>query len=250
MMTIPDAAFWIINIVLIVMFVFSMAFGWEHGGKRTLADIFRTVLQIALTLLVTLFLTMHFSLFNLQTLTAYLNTKPDTPLALDPVEVNKFRFYRSGVIWFFVALIGVELIFAIVLHIYRRRHKNDPKKQPGKTDRVIGEILGGVLFLFWITLLSPVFVSAEKENILSNGSDIIHRTVLKYPVNYAAKPLTRLILRDNPAADIYDQGLRAIVQGVRGMDQWIEAHCQNVREITDLTAIFTTEENSLSDTQK
>lgn len=249
MMTIPDAAFWVINIVLIVMLVFCMAFGWEHGGKRTLADMIRVILQIALTLLVTIFLTMRYSLFNLQTFTDYLSGLPDTELTLDPLEVNKFRFYRSGVIWFFIVLVGVELIFAIVIHFYRRRHKNDPKKQIGKTDRVIGEILGGVLFLFWITLLTPVFVSAEKENIISNGSDVINRTLLKYPVNYAAKPLTKLILKDNPAANVYDEGLRAIVQGVKGMDQWIEAHCENVKEIADLTAIFTTEANARSDRQ-
>lgn len=245
MMVIPDKVFWIFNAIIIIMLLFSMAFGWKHGGKRMLWDILKTIIQIIITVLATYFLTTHYSLFNEQKFYDYMDwmrVKTDLNNATSPYsafEVNKVRFIRSGYIWFFVALVSIEIIMSIIIHIYRKRHKND-KKPIGKTDHVIGEILGGFLILFWFILLSPIFISLEKVEVFSNGSDLVNKTVLKYPVNYVAKPLTKLILGDNPASRVYDDGLSAITQGIKGFDVWIADHCENVTEVADLTALMST----------
>ena len=246
-MMIPDWVFLAFNFVLIITLLFCMAFGWQQGGKHMLADIVRTVLQIAVTVFVTYFLTTHYSLFNEQKFYAYmegLRNASGTPQPYSPLEVNKFRFYRSGIIWFFVALVGVGLLFGIIRHFYRKLHKNSEKKPIRKADRVLGEILGGVLFLFWITLFTPVMISTEKADVFINGSDLVSRTVLKYPVNYIAKPLAKLILGDNPAAMVFDDGLEAITQGVEGFAGWIEEHCDDVTEVADLTQLFIIEEQT------
>lgn len=246
-MLIPDWVFLAFNFVLIITLLFCMAFGWQQGGKHMLVDIFRTVLQIVTTVFVTYFLTTRYSLFNEQKFYEYmegLRSQSSMSESISLLEVNKFRFYRSGIIWFFVALVGVGLIFGIVTHFYRKFRKSSEKKPLSKADRVFGEILGGVLFLFWITLFTPVMISTEKTDVFSNGSDLVNRTVLKYPVNYVAKPLTKLILGDNPAARVFDDGLEAISQGVEGFAGWIEEHCDDVTEVADLTWLFTAEAQS------
>lgn len=248
-MMIPDWVFLAFNFVLIITLLFCMAFGWQQGGKHMLADIVRTVLQIAATVFVTYFLTTRYSLFNEQKFYEYIEgirNSSSMPQPYSLQEVNKFRFFRSGIIWFFVALVGVGLVFGIIMHFYRKLRKSSQKKPLSKADHVFGEILGGVLFLFWITLFTPVMISTEKTEIFSNGSDLVNRTVLKYPVNYVARPLTKLILGDNPAARVFDDGLEAITEGVEGFAGWIEEHCDDVTEVADLTQLFAIEEQTKS----
>lgn len=248
MMVIPDIVIWVFNAIIIITLLFSMAFGWKHGGKRMSWDIIKTIIQIIITVFVTYFLTTHYSLFNEQNFYNYINGIRDKyDRVSDPYplfEVNKVRFIRSGYIWFFVALVCIEIIMSIIIHIYRKRHKNDNKEPIGKMNHVIGEILGGFLILFWFILLSPIFISLEKVDVFSNGSDLVNKTVLKYPINYLAKPLTKLIVGDSPVSRVYDDGLSAITQEIKGFDVWIGEHCENVTEVADLTALMTTAQNA------
>ena len=246
-MVIPDWVFLTVSIVIIIALLFCMAFGWRQGGKHMLADIIVTVLQIAATVFATYFLTTRYSLFNEQNFYEYmegLRNSSSMPQPYSLAEVNQFRFYRSGIIWFVATLVGIGLIFGIIRHFCRKLRKSSGKKLISKSDQVLGEILGGVLFLFWITLFTPILISTEKTGVFVNGSDLVNRTVLKYPVNYAAKPLTKLILGDNPAARVFDDGLEAITQGVEGFAGWIEEHCDDVTEVADLTWLFIAEAQS------
>lgn len=250
MVTLGSAVFWIANIILVGMFLFGLAFGWEHGGKRMGLDALKTIIHFAATVLLTIFLTKRYSWFEYQSFYDYLDSKrmPGTPLH-SPVEVDKFRFYRSGIIWFFIALVGIELIMGIAIRIYKKKHPRE-KTPLSKADHIAGEIAGGLLIILWIVLLAPVAVSTEKTELFTNGSDLINKTVAKIPVNYIAKPVTKLIAPDSALSRVWDEGIGEVSLGLYDADKWIEENKNDVKVVADLTGIFYSMESSLEDLNK
>ena len=244
MATLGNAIFWIINIFVIGMLLFGMALGWKHGGKRMGMDALKIIFHFVATIVLTLFLTKRYSWFAYQSFYDYLNARRglESP-ALSQVEVDKFRFYRSGVIWFFIALIGIDLIIRIAIRIYRKNHK--PEKKPlSKPDQLTGEIGGALLVMLWVILLAPIAPTLEKTEVFSNGSDLINKTVIGIPVNYVAKPVTKLIMPGSAISRVWDEGFGELAEGLYDVDQWVEENKNEVKVIADLTGIFYSMESS------
>ncbi|MCR4950730.1 MAG: hypothetical protein K6A40_05350 [Solobacterium sp.] len=198
--------------------------------------ILRTVIQIIATFTLTSFLTKRYSWFDFQNFYEYLSGNRGAGISqVSPADADKLRFLRSWVIWFFIVVIVVELVISITVRIYRKKHKAE-KKPISKRDHVIGEIGGGLLFMLWVILLAPLAVSLEKTEVFSNGSDLINKTVI--PVNFLAKPVTRLILPDSPVSRVWDEGIEEAAQGLYDVDAWLEENRHDVKVIADLTGIM------------
>lgn len=237
MSEIGNAVLWIVNLFLIAMLLFSLAFGWKCGGKRMGMNAVRIILQLTAVIAVTLFLTKRYSWFGSESFYRYLSAQNYSGRAISPIEADKFRFYWSGVIWFLISLVGIELIISTAIRIYRKKHPAE-KKPMSKRDHVIGEIAGGLLCMLWITLAAPLGVSLEKAEVFSNGSDLVNKTIAAIPVNYVAKPVTKLLFPNTAVSRVWDEGLGAINESVYDTDKWIEEHRDDPKVIVDLTGIF------------
>lgn len=238
MVTLSNTVFWIINIFLIFMLLFSMALGWKQGGKRMGLDILRIVFHFTATVFLTIFLTKRYSWYDYQNFFDYLvSQRMVSENALSPVEVDKFRFYRSGVIWFFIVLIGIEIIQLIAIRIYRKNHQKE-NKPLSKRDKVAGEIGGALLVMLWVTLFAPIAPSLEKAEVFSNGTDLINKTVVSVPVNYIAKPVTKLFMPDSAVSKVWDEGIGAMAQEVYNVEEWVEENKNDVKVIFDLAGVL------------
>ena len=233
--TVGNTVLIIVSIITALIFLYSISSGWLNGGKRNLSDIIRTLLQISITLYCTYYLTTHYSLYNEQNFYNYITANGAASYSAH--DVNALRFLRCGYIWFFVSMIAVELIFAIVFHFIRKHQKKEDRKHLSTPDRVLGAVLEGMICMMWLTLPAPAIISTEKIGLLSNGTDLINKTLLTIPVNYIAKPIVQTVAKDSPAARIFDDGLEVLATGLSDLETWMGEHADSVVEIMDLTKL-------------
>ena len=85
--------------------------------------------------------------------------------------------------------------------------------------------------------VSSAIISTEKIGLLSNGTDLINKTLLTIPVNYIAKPIVQTVAKDSPAARIFDDGLEVLATGLSDLETWMGEHADSVVEIMDLTKL-------------
>lgn len=222
---IPQPFFWFFNILLIFFFLFALASGYKHGARSVLLQIGKTVLQIGFTIFGAYWLSRNYTLFSEEGFIEFVENYGSLD-SVSPDEVNKLRFICTLAVYFLIVMVVLELIIGIIRYYMSKNKKNKEKKEISKTDRVCGEILGAILFAIWAALPAPMLISAEKTGFFTNATDLINKTVMTVPVNYAVKPIINLIAPDSKAAGLFEDGLEVYADQISGLEEWTQGQIE------------------------
>ena len=227
MITCTNTVFIVVSIVTVIIFLFCLALSYTRGGKGSFNDLACTVVRVSVIGFATYYLSKSYNLLPEEGFYQYIDEKRKRIASLaskppfTPDEVNRLRFIMSALIWLIITAVIVTIIESIIRNAIRKSAKVKEKKPIGKADHFLGYVFGTLMFCVIAFLPSLLFISMENLNIITNGRDLINKTLLNYPVNYAVKPLTYVILPKESADHLWENGITAFFNDPEGVENWI-----------------------------
>jgi hypothetical protein len=224
----------LVDLIVLVVLWTAVSNGWKSGAVRSLTDLLSSVGKIVISGFGAYHLMKVFnpipankiSDFLLWSLNSYMNTgTPDRPEITDlqqPEQVELLSRLLCVLMYFILFMIIVSAIERALLKKSREKAKKEDKtiSQP---DHIAGAFLGFLLFLIAVILPCPVLISAELTGAAYSGKDIVYKSFLAYPVNLAARPLTRLIAGEETDKALWEEkGFLILDDDAQKLEKWVE----------------------------
>lgn len=228
------AHFIVINIVIVCLFFVTLYNGWNRGAVRSLTDFMSSVGKIMIAGFGGYYLMKVFnpipadkvndflvSVRNSMLGDRYYNYADKSDLG-QPQLVGIVSKLVCVLIYFIIFLIILSVIERALMKRYRERTR-DKEKKDSLPDHIVGAFLGFLLFLVCAILPCPAFITARAINFIGNGNDLVYKTLFAFPVNLAARPLTRLIAGEETDRELWEEkGFLFLDEEAQDLGKWWE----------------------------
>ncbi len=162
-MTIPNAFFIVIDILIIGLYLFMIWRAYKHGFVFELLSFLGFVLAFFAAWFISPILAEHFPLLTPDP-TTYLSEQFIVLLAAPLINI---------LVWFVLILILIKIICALILPIFKLVSKIPVL---GFVNRLAGSLFGIINATVWVLILS-MFLSLP---LIENGMEVRENTVIKY----------------------------------------------------------------------
>ncbi len=171
-MTIPSSLFIVINILIIVLYIFLIIQAYRKGFLYELLSFLGFVLSFFISWFISPILAEHFPIFEIQSL----QNIGEELMAVMFVPI------LNNVIWFLIVLIIVRIIIGLLLSIFK-----SISKLPiiGFFNRLLGSVFGLINATIWVLIFS-VLLSMP---FFANGQEIKENTLIKHINNLSNEAL-------------------------------------------------------------
>ena len=222
MLTANMAHFILFDIIVFAVFVTAVYNGLKNGGLRAVRDFAVSAARIAV------------SCFGAYAMTNAFNPFAEGPLydfllqiakdAKDPENLPFVGRLLGLVLYFTAFMIILSLLERALVKKYRNREK-DKKREVSTGDRTFGALLGVLLFVITTALPCPLFISSQALGLITNGNDVVYKTLFAVPVNLAARPFTRLVWGEETEKELWVE--KGILIFEEDYEKWCEEHSFN-----------------------
>ena len=230
------AYFIVIDIIVVSIFCAAVSNGWKCGAVRSLTDFLSSIGKIIISGFGGYWLMKIFnpipakkvSEFLLRMLNYSMETSaPDQPKVTDLQQPELVEIVCKMICVLFYFILFMIILSAIERRL--RKQYREREKKEGRTislpNHITGAFMGFLLFLICTIIPCPALIAAQKVGAIPYGNNLVYKSFLAFPVNLAARPLTRVIAGEETDKEFWeDKGLLIFDEDVQKIENWWEEY--------------------------
>ena len=216
--------FVLIDIIVVILLYICVFNGWKNGGKRSLLDLVSSVGKIVVSGYGSYALVHVFNPIPVEPVTQFLQELIRGNLGSQaPVNTSEESAR------FFCAVLAIIIYFVIFMSILSFAEKKIMKRKPKEekkdstADRILGAVLGFVLFLVCSFIPSSLFITIDAYDPSYSTKDLVNKTFLTVPFNYVIKPVVKLTAGEEFTEAFWKEGFLFLREDLHNLGQmWTE----------------------------
>ncbi|MCH4019848.1 MAG: CvpA family protein [Erysipelotrichaceae bacterium] len=218
MITIPDAAFLIVDVVLACFYVLMFALGWQKGILRAVINLAGTLASVWIAWLLA------------PILSDFVHLLPRSAAAMQNTAIANAAYqFSNELIWFLIVFAALKIIFALLENIAK-----GIQRIPGI--HMISSILGALFQTGAAIIWTLVFCVILSLPLFANGNAVIQGTLIgtvENKVSEVAGPYIEPFTRTDAFLELFQDANGLQSQQRETIRKWLQEHNYDSSQIDE-----------------